>query len=109
MSGKKDSTGYTAAGGVTDVEAPGPTPAQPRRSAIASEPRLHLVRSDGDGETSMRSRPARPAKGTGMLDRSLQERIGAILRESFADIEEEPLPERLSNLIEALHREEKRR
>jgi hypothetical protein len=42
-----------------------------------------------------------------MLDRSLQERIGAILRESFADIEQEPLPERLSKLIEALHREEK--
>jgi hypothetical protein len=44
-----------------------------------------------------------------MLDRSLQERIGAILRESFADIEQAPLPERLSKLIEALHREEKRR
>jgi hypothetical protein len=31
------------------------------------------------------------------------------LRESIADIEKEPLPERLSKLIEALHREEKHR
>jgi hypothetical protein len=44
-----------------------------------------------------------------MLDRAQQERIGAALRESFADIEKEPLPNRLSKLIDALHLEEKRR
>jgi hypothetical protein len=54
-------------------------------------------------------RPAGGSRPPRMLDRAQQERIGAALRESFADIEKEPIPERLSKLIDALHQEEKRR
>ena len=80
-------------------------------TAIVAARRLQLVRNDRYREASTRSGPPsqRAGKRTVMLDRSLQERIGAILRESFTDVEQEPLPERLSKLIEALHREEKRR
>ena len=82
-----------------------------QEAAVVTERRLQLVRSEHYREASTRSGPPsqRAGKRTVMLDRSLQERIGAILRESFADIEQAPLPERLSKLIEALHREEKRR
>jgi len=148
MSGKKDSTPYTAAGAVAGASGPGRGDARgesravlrgdPRghgpaegysgghgaghgpgdgagrggaeATAVIAERRLQLVRNEHYREASTRSGPpAQRAKRTVMLDRSLQERIGAILRESFADIEQAPLPERLSKLIEALHREEKRR
>jgi hypothetical protein len=80
-------------------------------AAVVTERRLQLVRNEHYREASTQSGPPsqRAGKRTVMLDRSLQERIGAILRESFADIEQAPLPERLSKLIEALPREEKRR
>jgi hypothetical protein len=110
MSGKNDSTRYTAAGGIADASGIERTP-QARSSATMSERRLHLVHNEPSIGRSMQAGPPshRSPKGAGMLDRSQQERIGAVLRESFADIEKEPLPERLSKLIEALHREEKHR
>jgi hypothetical protein len=43
----------------------------------------------------------------GYLDRALQARIGGILRDSFTDIEREPLPERLQELVKALQAGEK--
>ena len=144
MSGKKDSTPYTAAGAVAGASVParGEARGEPRAvsrgdprghghaqghaqghseahsggrggaqaTAVITERRLQLVRNEHYREASTRSGPpSQRAKRTVMLDRSLQERIGASLRESFADIEQAPLPERLSKLIEALHREEKRR
>ena len=139
MSGKKDSTPYTAAGAVAGASVParGEARGEPRAdsrgdrrhghsdghseahssgrggsqtAAVVTERRLQLVRNEHYREASTRSGPpSQRAKRTVMLDRSLQERIGAILRESFADIEQEPLPDRLSKLMEALHREEKRR
>ena len=110
MSGKKDSTRHTAAGELEDTSGIERAP-RARSSASMSERRLHLVHNEQRRGASMRAGlPAqRPGQGAGMLDRSLQERIGAVLRESFADIENEPLPERLSKLIAALHGEEKRR
>jgi hypothetical protein len=110
MSGKKDSTRYTAAEGI--AEAAGiEHPPQARSTATVSERKLHLVHNEPSRGGSMRAGPPsqRPPKGAGMLDRSQQERIGAVLRESFADIEKEPLPERLSKLIKDLHKEEKHR
>ena len=82
-----------------------------QEAAVVTERRLQLVRNEHYREGSTRAGPPsqRAGKRTVMLDRSLQERIGAVLRESFADIEQASLPERLSKLIEALHREEKRR
>jgi len=127
MAGKEDPTRYTAAQeAAEEVGEANPQDGPPRRAvgALGTEGRLRLVRADRDpkdvkesadvteGKEHMDGRlPSRRAggKGAGMLDRSLQERIGAILRDSFADIEQEPLPERLTKLIEALHREEKRR
>jgi hypothetical protein len=141
MSGKKDSTPYTAAGAVAGASGParGEARGEPRAESrgdrrghgysdghseghsggrrgsqaatVVTERRLQLVRNEHYREAGTRSGPPsqRAGKRTVMLDRSLQERIGAILRDSFADIEQAPLPERLSKLIEALHREEKRR
>jgi hypothetical protein len=43
------------------------------------------------------------------LDRSLQKQIGSVLRDSFADIEKEALPERLQELIKALQAKEQSR
>jgi hypothetical protein len=55
-------------------------------------------------EARLQERP----KG-GYLDRALQARIGSILRDSFTDIEREPLPERLEELIKALQAGDKPR
>jgi hypothetical protein len=140
MSGKKDSTPYTATGAVANARGParGEARDEPRghghsvghspghsgghssgdaggragapHTAVIAPRRLQLVRNErGEASTRFGQPSQRAGKRTVMLDRSLQERIGATLRESFADIEQEPLPERLSKLIEALHREEKRR
>jgi hypothetical protein len=55
-----------------------------------------------------RQRENTPLKG-GMLDRSVQGQIGRLLREVFADVAEEPVPERFVRLLEALEATEKRR
>jgi len=52
-------------------------------------------------QDSSDARPQEQPKG-GYLDRALQARIGSILRDSFTDIEREPLPERLQELVKAL-------
>lgn len=46
-------------------------------------------------------------KQKGMLDRSVQVQIGRLLRDVFADVAEEPVPERFVKLIEALEAKEK--
>jgi hypothetical protein len=132
MSGEKDSTGQTAPGGIAEATGPDNTPqarahnsdargsdlmrssdlrsSGTRSSDIMNE--LSEQTSDPIHNTSAKGGGKRPAGGSRpprMLDRAQQERIGAALRESFADIEKEPLPERLSKLIDALHQEEKRR
>lgn len=44
----------------------------------------------------------------GMLDRTLQAKIGRMLRDVFSDVSAEPVPERFEKLLEALQaREEK--
>jgi hypothetical protein len=117
MPGKEDSTRCTAAEtlaegpaaeGTGDAAQQLPQVPQGRFSAIMGERRLHVVRNEADGKGNL-SRPAPCPGRPGMLDRALLERIGAILRDSFADIEQEPLPERLSKLVEALRTQEKHR
>ena len=44
-----------------------------------------------------------------MLDRSLQARIGGMLREVFSDLAEAPVPDRFAKLLEALDAKEKTR
>lgn len=43
-----------------------------------------------------------PEKCSAMLDRSLQARIGGMLREVFSDLADAPVPERFVDLLEAL-------
>lgn len=43
----------------------------------------------------------------GMLDRSVQVQIGRMLRDVFADVADEPVPERFVRLLEALEVKEK--
>jgi hypothetical protein len=64
------------------------------------------VASPAHGSRPMRQRSVK--KGA-FLDRSLQKRIGSVLRDSFADFEKEALPERLQDLIKALQAKEQSR
>jgi hypothetical protein len=54
-----------------------------------------------------RSFPAsRLAQKRFMLDRTVQGQIGRMLREIFADVAEEPVPERFLKLLKALEAKE---
>src|SRR5262245_28934205 len=54
--------------------------------------------------------PRRPAQnGGGLLDRTVQAQIGRMLRDIFADIAEEPVPQRFVKLLAALDDKERRR
>jgi hypothetical protein len=44
-----------------------------------------------------------------MLDRSLQAQLGRQLRAIYADVAEEPVPERFIKLLEALEAKEKQK
>jgi hypothetical protein len=122
MSGKDDTTRQTAPGGAADATE---TASQPEPAAAGR--RLHVVKlanvdnladnlADNlggqlSGQLNMPTAPLSergPRKTAGTLDRSLQQRIGAILRDSFTDIEREPLPEQLTKLMEALRALEQR-
>lgn len=50
-----------------------------------------------------------PEKHAAMLDRALQARIGAMLREVFCDVANAPVPDRLVGLLEALAAKDKSR
>jgi hypothetical protein len=77
--------------------------------------RLHIVhnsdRHEQEGKQNMKVQPPSngPDRPKGMLDRSLQGRIGHMLRDIFSDVAEEPVPERFVKLLEALAAREKRR
>lgn len=83
----------------------------PREPAPASTdtPAGDLASKDATAEAQAAPETRRRAKPRGgYLDRTLQARIGSILRDSFADIEREPLPERLQELIKALKASDER-
>jgi hypothetical protein len=73
--------------------------------------RLRIVynRDAQEGAHSMKSRSQTPATPNGMLDRELQGKIGRMLRDIFSDVAQEPVPERLVKLLEALEAREKNR
>jgi anti-sigma factor NepR-like protein len=75
--------------------------------------RLRIVynRDAQEGAHIMKSRSSSPppAKPNGMLDRELQGKIGRMLRDIFSDVAQEPVPERLVKLLEALEAREKGR
>jgi hypothetical protein len=115
MAGKDDSTRQTAPGAAsetTEITEALPIPQTQPEPATAPR-RLSVVKreDDHDGPMNMPTEPRLergPRKAAGTLDRSLQQRIGAILRDSFTDIEREPLPEQLTKLMEALRTRERR-
>jgi hypothetical protein len=102
MAGKDECTQQTAPGGTSEVnEVAGALPVSQTQSTPTkdnSQPNMQTGQPSED-----------PRKAVGMLERSIQQRIGSILRDSFTDIEQEPLPERLAKLMEALRAQEKRR
>lgn len=55
------------------------------------------------------SNPELPQQPVAMLDRALQARIGILLRCTFSDVAEAPVPERFARLLEALEKKENSR
>ncbi|HWB44050.1 MAG TPA: NepR family anti-sigma factor [Hyphomicrobiaceae bacterium] len=79
----------------------------PRSRPLRGKPQT-VNEDDGDKRKvdTYQQTPRRANARGAILDRSLQARIGEILRESFKDIEREPLPEHLVELMEALKTKE---
>ena len=96
---------------------------QPEASdfSAAPEPRprpvLRLVREVGPPSPLLAGKPFNhqdnqepmPEQNAVMLDRALQARIGALLREVFTDVANAPVPNRFAALLEALSQKDKSR
>lgn len=69
---------------------------------------LYLVHSAvaSGGLPVVKSAPTGQGRPNGRLDRSVQVQIGRLLRDVFADVAEEPVPERFVTLLEALQAKE---
>ena len=67
--------------------------------------------SDADRKTVIKPQATTPdqASQEGALGRSLQAQLGRQLRTIFADVAEEPVPERFRKLLDELEAREKRR
>lgn len=97
------------------------TPAEPRAFRLDEVPPVapgrHLYvaysadyRRDPSTTSNMPAPLQPPPSDTttrGMLDRSVQVQIGRMLRDVFADVADEPVPERFVKLLEALEVKEK--
>jgi hypothetical protein len=82
------------------------------QSDVVVGPRhLYLIRSaiPPQGSSIMKSPPTSQGARNGRLDRSVQVQIGRLLRDVFADVAEEPVPERFVVLLEALQSKEQQR
>jgi anti-sigma factor NepR-like protein len=117
MAGKDRFTQYTAPGAVDGVvekavEQPsGGEQSQPRESVNNEQWRLPGREEELRKQQSMASQsPSRDLEPPrAMLDRSLQAQLGRQLRAIFADISNEPVPDRFIKLLEELEAREKRR
>jgi hypothetical protein len=115
MAGRNGSTKHTAP--VAVEEASGwqpPTSQQPvsgeRGDSALSEADAKHQSAPERQSTMDTQRPSYDRKvPRGMLDRSLQARLGRQLRSIFSDIASEPVPERFIKLLEELEAKEKRR
>jgi Anti-sigma factor NepR len=83
-----------------------PAISEPGQGQTAAEPPQKASKETASTMPEPPQRQRQREKGA-TLDRSLQARIGSVLRESFTDIEREPLPERLEDLIRQLQAGEK--
>jgi hypothetical protein len=79
--------------------------------AVVGSRHLHLVHSAvaPQGPSIMKSPSMSHGERNGRLDRSVQVQIGRLLRDVFADVAEEPVPERFVMLLEALQSKEQQR
>lgn len=77
-------------------------------AAVRGARHLYLIHSTVAPHDSfnMKSPPTSHGKPNGRLDRSVQVQIGRLLRDVFADVAEEPVPERFVMLLEALQAKE---
>jgi Anti-sigma factor NepR len=57
--------------------------------------------------STRKASPVRYQQQKGLLDRSVQAQIGRLLRDVFAGVADEPVPERFLKLLEALETKEK--
>jgi hypothetical protein len=85
-----------------------------KSSAMLPQPHLRLVHSTDakDPPADMRSPDRRSHSSDrppAMLDRSVQAQIGRLLRDVFADVAGEPVPERFIDLLAKLETTEKPR
>ena len=82
---------------------------QDEQSAAVASRHLYIVHSaDVPKSPSIMKGPPKRHQGkpNGMLDRSAQVQIGRMLRDVFAYVAEEPVPERFVMLLEALQAKE---
>lgn len=102
---KNDRAPARATGAALDV--PPPQPVETHREP----PNLHIVpinederieRADVQPRLPARASVKTREKQAAMLDRGLQATIGSKLRDFFADVAQEPVPDRLVQLLEAL-------
>ena len=103
----KNGSSWSASGSTPSARGQG----QPQHATMSDKDRqvacdeAHSERKEG-----MPSDPHSEQKSTaGMLERSLQAQLGRQLRTIFADVAEEPVPERFIKLLEELEAREKRR
>jgi hypothetical protein len=96
---------------VQTVEGP-PQPVPARASTNA--PHLRIVQSvDRDDSGTPPTRAERPSRKSPrsltsevLIDRSIQSRIGRMLRDVYCDVASEPVPDRFVELLEALAAQE---
>lgn len=106
MTGKEGSTPPAVLESRTRTREQKDATSQRSRSARG---KLHTVNEEDGSKRKVdmhQQTPRQPNARGAILDRSLQARIGEVLRESFKDIEREPLPEHLVELMEALKNKE---
>ncbi len=102
-------------GSAWSVSASGGTPStsdhkQPLQPSVGEDSQATVNEADPERKSVMQSKPPAEQKpAAGMLERSLQARIGRQLRAIFADVADEPVPKRFSKLLEELAAREKQR
>jgi anti-sigma factor NepR-like protein len=107
---RSEGTEADAARGRTEEEG---TPEQARPSERPQRVKLRIVynKDAQQGAHTMNPRPPSPPadEPKATLDRELQTKIGRMLRDIFSDVAQEPIPERLVKLLEALGEKERDR
>lgn len=100
--------------GVADVQDPPQAPL-PRLTSVrhlylvSNSETLQEVNTEPRAPAPRQDAPAGLGGVNGMLDRSIQVQIGRMLRDVFADVAEEAVPDRFVRLLEALAAKEKQR